>query len=90
MPRADRLGGFGDQAEWHDIGLQPRRPLDRRVAGVSITSCSKDLAAENMIQFIVGDLTGTVWIADFTLTKKKRGRARAGLPVVTARLDARK
>jgi len=30
---------------------------------------AKDLAAENTIQFILGDRTGTVWIADFTLTK---------------------
>ena len=36
---------------------------------------AKDLAAENSIQFLVGDQTGTVWIADFTLTK---GRNQAG------------
>jgi hypothetical protein len=30
---------------------------------------AKDLAAKNMIQFYLGERTGTVWIADFTLTK---------------------
>jgi hypothetical protein len=30
---------------------------------------AKDLAAKNLIQFLLGERTGRVWIADFTVIK---------------------
>jgi hypothetical protein len=33
---------------------------------------AKDLAPSSSIEFLVGDRTGTVWIADFTLTKSAK------------------
>jgi hypothetical protein len=30
---------------------------------------AKDLSASNMIQFVVGELTGTVWIADIRVSR---------------------
>jgi hypothetical protein len=44
-----------DLGEWHDFAYEFQ---------------AKDLAAENSFQLNVGDQAGTVWVADFTVTKR--------------------
>jgi tetratricopeptide (TPR) repeat protein len=63
------LGGYIDEPDWHGIGLRQDVPLSEAWQDFQYEFQAKDLAAENSIHFIVGDQTGTVWIADFTLTK---------------------
>jgi hypothetical protein len=68
-PREITLYGHIAEPNWRGIGLSE---------AVSLTTSWKDFrykfqaqqpAAGNLIGFIVGQRTGTVWIADFTLTK---------------------
>jgi hypothetical protein len=66
------LYGQIDEADWHDIGLVEDVPLSEAWQDYQYEFQAKDLAAENSIQFHVGNETGTVWIADFTLTKGAR------------------
>jgi hypothetical protein len=68
-PRRIVVGGFIDEPDWHDIGLSQDVPLTEVWQDYQYEFQAMDLAAENSIQFNVGDQTGTVWIADFTLTK---------------------
>ena len=68
-PRRIWLGGFIDEPDWHSIGLGQDVPLTEAWQDYRYEFQAKDLAAENLIIFNVGDQTGTVWIADFTLTK---------------------
>jgi WD40 repeat protein len=68
-PRLIFLGGFIDEPEWHSIGLSQDVPLTEAWQDYQYEFQARDLAAENSIQFNIGDQTGTVWIADFTLTK---------------------
>jgi hypothetical protein len=68
-PRRIVLGGYIDEPDWHGIGLGQDVPLTEAWQDYQYEFQAKDLAAENSIQFIVGDQTGTVWIADFTLTR---------------------
>jgi hypothetical protein len=46
--------------------------LTQGLRGYEIKFQAKDLAAKNMIQFHLGERTGTVWIADFTVTKSPK------------------
>jgi serine/threonine protein kinase/WD40 repeat protein len=71
-PRRIFLGGFIDEPEWHSIGLSQDVPLTEVWQDYQYEFQAKDLAAENSIQFNIGDQTGTVWIADFTLTKNAK------------------
>jgi len=68
-PRTMDLYGGIDEPDWHSIGLQQEVPLTQEWRDYQYEFRAKDIAAANMIQFIVGQRTGTVWIADFTLTK---------------------
>jgi hypothetical protein len=68
-PRRMLLLGQIDEPDWHFIGLNQDVPVTEEWQAYQYEFRAKDLVAENMIQFIVGDRTGTVWIADFTLTK---------------------
>jgi hypothetical protein len=68
-PRRIWLGGLIDQPDWHGIGLGQDVPLTEAWQDYQYEFQAKDLAPENTIQFLVGDQTGTVWIAEFTLTK---------------------
>ena len=74
-PRRMFLGGFIDEPDWHGIGLSQDISLTEEWQDYQYEFQAKDLAAENTIQFIVGDQTGTVWIADFSLTKGPRSTA---------------
>jgi hypothetical protein len=72
VPRQIILYGQVDEPDWHDIGLSQDVPLTERWQTYQYQFRAKGLAAENAIQFILGDRTGTVWIADFTLTREAK------------------
>ena len=78
-PRRIFLGGIIDEPDWHGIGLSQEVPLTEAWQDYQYEFQAKDLAAENLIQFIVGDQTGTVWIANFTLTKGARSYLGIGI-----------
>ncbi len=71
-PRRIFLVGSIDEPDYHGIGLLQEVRLTQAWQDYQYKFQAKDLAAENMIQFNVGDQTGTVWIADFTLAKSAR------------------
>ena len=68
-PRRIWLVGSIDEPDYHGIGLLQEVRLTEAWQDYQYEFQAKDVAAENLIQFNVADQTGTVWIADFTLTK---------------------
>jgi hypothetical protein len=71
-PRKVRLVGLIGEPDWHGIGLDREVPVN---ADWQLYECefqAKDLAAWNAIDFNLGQQTGAVWIADFTLTKRDK------------------
>jgi hypothetical protein len=68
---ASRLGLWGQIGEhnWHGIGLGADVPLSEGWRTYQYEFRPKEVAATNMIVFNLGGHTGTVWIADFTLSK---------------------
>jgi eukaryotic-like serine/threonine-protein kinase len=60
------------QPDWHNIGLREAVSLTENWREYHYTFVAKDLGATNMIQFHLGERTGTVWIADFTITKEAK------------------
>jgi hypothetical protein len=71
-PRPMTLNGQIAEPNWHNIGLDKAVPLTRDWKDYQYRFQAKRLAAANRIEFIVGQRTGTVWIADFTLTKSAK------------------
>jgi WD40 repeat protein len=71
-PRPMQLYGQIDEPEWHGIGLDKVALLTEEWQTYQFEFRAKDLAAENNIHFVVGERTGTVWIADFTLTREAK------------------
>jgi hypothetical protein len=69
VPRTIHLAGIIDEPDYHPIGLNKDVSLIEDWQDYEYKFQAKGLAASNMIQFHVGERTGTVWIADFTLTK---------------------
>jgi hypothetical protein len=63
------LQGQVDEPDWHFTGLNELVPLTKDWKPYEYTFRAKDLAALNRIQFLIGQRTGPVWIADFTLTR---------------------
>jgi WD40 repeat protein len=68
-PRPMKLYGLIAEPDFHGIGLYEDVSLTEEWQPYQYTFQATDLAAANMIQFLLGQQTGTVWIADFTLTK---------------------
>jgi WD40 repeat protein/serine/threonine protein kinase len=68
-PRRLTLVGQILQPDWHSIGLSKIVPLIQDWQPYRYEFRAKDLAATNKIGFFVGERTGTVWIADFSVTK---------------------
>jgi WD40 repeat protein len=68
-PRQVNLHGNIAEPDWHGIGLDEAVPLTKDWQDYRYEFRAKDLAAGNNIVFNVGDRTGTVWVADFTVTK---------------------
>ena len=63
------LYGLVGEPDYHGIGLNEVVSLTENWEDYEYKFQAKNLAASNLIQFHVGERTGTVWITDFTLTK---------------------
>jgi len=68
-PRNLRLNAQIVEPDWHLIGLNERVPLSDHWRAYEFEFQAKNVAKLNSIAFNVGERRGTVWIADFTLTK---------------------
>jgi WD40 repeat protein len=68
-PRPMKLHGLIGEPDYHCIGLDEAVSLTEEWKDYEYKFQAKDLAAANMIQFLLGQQTGTVWITDFTLNK---------------------
>ncbi len=71
-PRQIRLHGEIEDSDWHGIGLNKVALLTKDWQPYEYEFQAKDLAAWNRIHFLVRAQTGTVWIADFTVTKSAK------------------
>jgi WD40 repeat protein len=71
-PRPIRLYGQISGGDWHDIGLNQIVPLTADWQTYQREFQAKNIAAWNSIHFLLGDRTGTVWIADFTVAKSAK------------------
>jgi WD40 repeat protein/serine/threonine protein kinase len=69
-PRSIRLTASDFDPASHGIGLSQQVSLTENWELYQYTFQAKDLAFQNTIQLILGERTGTVWIADFTVTKR--------------------
>jgi WD40 repeat protein/serine/threonine protein kinase len=67
--RSITLAGIIGEHDFHRIGLDEVVSLTPNWKDYRYEFRAKDLAAGNMIQFHLGDRTGTVWVSDFSLTK---------------------
>ena len=72
VPRPINVAGIIGEPDYHGIGLSEVVSLTQDLRGYEFKFQAKDLAAKNMIQFHLGERTGTVWIADFTVTKEPK------------------
>jgi WD40 repeat protein len=68
-PRSIRLAASGSYPASHGIGLHESVCLTPSEQEYQFEFQAKDLDFLNTIQLVLGERTGTVWIADFTLTK---------------------
>lgn len=68
-PRQIILYGQISEPDGHGIGRNQAVPLTRDWQPYQYEFQAKDLAAWNRIEFHLGQQTGTVWIADFSVTK---------------------
>jgi WD40 repeat protein len=57
------------ELDFHGIGLNEAVPVTKDWSEYQYRYQAKDLAVTNQIVFNLGDRTGTVWIADFTVTR---------------------
>jgi WD40 repeat protein len=71
-PRRIYIHGQIAVPNWHPIGLGEEVALIEEWKDYEFPFQAKDLAALNKITFLLGEQTGTVWIADFTLTRSAR------------------
>jgi WD40 repeat protein len=69
VPRPIQLYGQIAEPDYHGIGLNEVVPLTADWQTYEREFRAKDLAASNLIEFHVGERTGTVWIADITVTR---------------------
>jgi WD40 repeat protein/serine/threonine protein kinase len=68
-PRRMKLWGEIAQPDWHCIGLDEEASLTEDWQTYQYQFQAKNLTGWTKINFRLGNQTGTVWIADFTLTK---------------------
>jgi len=68
-PRQVQLYARIAEPDWHGIGLNEAVPLTTYWKDFRYKFQAQHLAAGSRIEFNVGQRTGTVWIADFTVTK---------------------
>jgi hypothetical protein len=69
VPRPIQLYGQIAEEDFHGIGLNEVVPLTIDWQTFEREFRAKDLAASNLIEFHVGERTGTVWIADIKITR---------------------
>jgi hypothetical protein len=69
-PRRIRLYGQVGQPDWHAIGLDQAFELTSEWRPYSCSFQAKDVWASNKMNFMLGDQAGTIWIADFTVTRQ--------------------
>jgi hypothetical protein len=72
VQRAVHLAGIIGEPDYHGIGLGEAVPLTKGWRDYEFKFQAKNLAANNLIQFHLGERTGTVWIDDFTVTKSAK------------------
>jgi hypothetical protein len=72
VPRPIHLAGSIGEPDLHGIGLSEAVSLTQHWRDYEFKFQAKDLAAKNIIQFHLGERTGTVWIAGFTVTKSPK------------------
>jgi eukaryotic-like serine/threonine-protein kinase len=68
-PRRMTLWGEIAEPDWHCIGLDEEVSLSEDWQTYQCEFQAKNLTGSTQINFRLGNQTGTVWIADFTLTK---------------------
>jgi dipeptidyl aminopeptidase/acylaminoacyl peptidase len=68
-PRRVELNGQSNEQDGHLIGLQQVVPLTEEWQSFQYQFRAKDPASWNRITFVLGNRQGTVWIADFTVTR---------------------
>ena len=68
-PRPIQLHGKVAQPDWHSIGLDERFDLTDKWQTYEFRFQAKGLSTLNKIRFVLGQKTGTIWIADFTVTE---------------------
>ena len=69
VPETIKLFGLIGEDTYHGIGLDEIVSLTKDWRDYEFEFRAKDLAAKNMIQFLLGERTGIAWIADFTVIK---------------------
>jgi hypothetical protein len=67
-----RLTAVAYQGDWHSIGLDERASLTNEWQDYEYEFKAKNPAVENVIHLSVGERTGTVWIAGFSVTSSVR------------------
>jgi eukaryotic-like serine/threonine-protein kinase len=67
--RRIKLEAQSPQPNWHLIGLNDVVPMTKEWKSFEYTFRAQAPAGLNRIQFLLGERTGTVWIADFAVTK---------------------
>jgi hypothetical protein len=72
VPRPIMLYGQIVEPDWHGIGLNQVVSLTEKWEPYEFQFQAKDLSATNMLQLILGERTGTVWITDFTVTQSAK------------------
>jgi hypothetical protein len=70
--RTSIYGGFADRSDWHSIGLSQHVSLTGEWRDYQYEFQAKDLGTHNEIHLDVGDRTGTIWIADFSVSSSAR------------------
>jgi WD40 repeat protein/serine/threonine protein kinase len=70
-PRSIRLAPTRSRSDFHRIEMNEVVSLTPDWQRYQYDFQAKDLAFRNTIQFNLGERTGTVWIADFTVTKRE-------------------
>jgi hypothetical protein len=64
-----KLEGLIAEPDWHGIGLDEELSVSEDWQTYRCKFQAKNLAGWTKINFGLGNQTGTVWIADFTVTK---------------------
>jgi eukaryotic-like serine/threonine-protein kinase len=71
-PRSPVFVAHIGEEDWHQIGLSEHVPLSDAWRTYELTFQAKNIARSNLFAFFFGDQTGTVWIADFAVSKAEK------------------